>query len=144
MDKRNCRMGTRWRITWAVCEASGDRQAKSDRLQEENMVSSVRFLVSVLCFASFSSVCLAQDLSKYRDFQFGMTLDSVAKQIQMKTTEVKTIHERPAVIQTLEWNQDGYSAPGAKTTSASGIRFDFYNGDIRKQEATYNSTATIW
>src|SRR5213594_1082737 len=84
MDKRNCRMGTPWRITWAVREASGDRQAKSNRLQGENMVSSLRFLISVLCFASFSSVCIAQDINKYRDFQFGMTLDSVAKQIQMK------------------------------------------------------------
>ncbi len=62
------------------------------------MVSSLRFLISVLCFASFSSVCIAQDLSKYRDFQFGMTLDSVAKQIQMKTTEVKTIHGIKSVI----------------------------------------------
>jgi len=135
-------MGTPWRITWAVREASGDRQAKSNRLQGENMVSSLRFLISVLCFASFSSVCIAQDLSKYRDFQFGMTLDSVAKQIQMKTTEAKTIHERPAVIQTLEWNQVGYSAPGAKTTSVRSIRFDFYNGELWKMVVTYNPAET--
>ncbi len=106
------------------------------------MVSSLRFLISVLCFASFSSVCIAQDLSKYRDFQFGMTLDSVAKQIQMKTTEAKTTHERPAVIQTLEWNQVGYSAPGAKTTSVRSIRFDFYNGELWKMVVTYNPAET--
>src|SRR5881397_1821550 len=60
----------------------------------------------------------------------------------MKTTEAKTIHERPAVIQTLEWNQVGYSAPGAKTTSVRSIRFDFYNGELWKMVVTYNPAET--
>src|SRR5438128_4475839 len=71
-----------------------------------------------------------------------MTLDSVSKQIQMKTTKAKTTHERPAVIQTLEWNQVGYSAPGAKTTSVRSIRFDFYNGELSKMVVTYNPVET--
>jgi hypothetical protein len=83
-------------------------------------------------------VCIAQDLSKYHDFQFGMTLDSVAKQIQMKTTDAKTIHERPALIQTLQWNLVGYSPPGAKNTSVRSIRFDFYNGELWKMVVTYS------
>ncbi|HLH29866.1 MAG TPA: hypothetical protein VKY31_01600 [Terriglobia bacterium] len=85
---------------------------------------------------------MAQDLSKYRDFQFGMTLDSVARQTQMKTTQAKTLHERPAVIQTLEWNQVGYAAPGTKNTSVRSIRFDFYNGELWKMLVTYNPAET--
>jgi len=106
------------------------------------MVRPFRFAMAVLCFASFSSVCMAQDLSKYRDFQFGMTLDSVARQTQMKTTQAKTLHERPAVIQTLEWNQVGYAAPGTKNTSVRSIRFDFYNGELWKMLVTYNPAET--
>jgi len=81
------------------------------------MVSSLRFLISVLCFASFSSVCLAQDLSKYRDFQFGMNIESVPKQIQMKASEAKTSYQRPAVIQTLQWDRVPYLDATAKAAS---------------------------
>jgi hypothetical protein len=60
----------------------------------------------------------------------------------MKTTEARTLHERPAVIQTLEWNQTGYAAPGAKNTSVRSIRFDFYNGELWKMVITYNPAET--
>jgi hypothetical protein len=106
------------------------------------MLSSRTFLASVLCFALFSSLGSAQDLSKYRDFQFGMNLDSVAKQIQMKTTEAKTIHQRPAMIQTLDWNQLGYSEHSTKTASVRSIHFDFYNDELSKMVVTYNPVDT--
>jgi hypothetical protein len=40
----------------------------------------------------------AQDLSSYRDFQFGMNLSVVAKQAGMNMSEVKMLHQRPAMI----------------------------------------------
>ena len=106
------------------------------------MVSFRTFLTFVLCFAFFSSLCIAQDLSKYRDFQFGMNLDSVAKQIQMKASEAKTRHDRPAVIQTLDWDRIGRSEPIAKIASVRSIRFDFYNGELSKMVVTYNPVET--
>lgn len=106
------------------------------------MVNSRTFVISALCFACFSSAGIAQDLSKYRDFQFGMNLDSVAKQVHMKATQAKTIHQRPAVIQTLEWNQIGYSEAGAKTDSVRSIRFDFYNDALSRMVVTYNPAET--
>jgi hypothetical protein len=106
------------------------------------MVSSRTFLMSVLCFAFSSSPGIAQDLSKYRDFQFGMNLDSVAKQVQMKPTDARTRHDRPALIQTLEWNRVGYSEAAPQDTSVRSIRFDFYNGDLSKMVVTYNPIET--
>jgi len=106
------------------------------------MVSFRTFLTSVLCFAFFSSLGIAQDLSKYRDFQFGMSLDSVAKQIQMKASDARTRHNRPALIQTLDWAQIGYSETAAKIASVRGIRFDFYNGELSKMVLTYNPAET--
>jgi hypothetical protein len=111
-------------------------------MQGENMTSSPTLLLSVLCLASFSSLGMAQDLSKYRDFQFGMNLDSVAKQIQMKTTDAKTRHDRPALIQTLEWNPIDYSESALGNASVRRIRFDFYNGELSKMVVTYNPVET--
>src|SRR5437870_8834525 len=92
-----------------------------------------RTLVTALLFgAFFSSLGTAQDLSKYRDFQFGMRLESVARQIHMDASAAKTTHKRPAVIQTLQWDQLSYSAPAAKDRSLRSIRFDFYNGELFK------------
>jgi len=45
------------------------------------MISTRTFATSVLCAVLFSSLGTAQDLAKYRDFQFGMSLESVAKHI---------------------------------------------------------------
>jgi hypothetical protein len=106
------------------------------------MASSRTLLMSVLCLAFFSPLGMAQDLSKYRDFQFGMTLDTVAKQVQMKPADARTRHARPALIQTLEWNQVGYSDSAAKNASVRGIRFDFYNGELSRMVVTYNPVET--
>jgi hypothetical protein len=107
------------------------------------MVTFRTFLIPVLSFASFSSLGIAQDLSKYRDFQFGMTLDFVAKQIQMKPSDAKTRHNRPALIQTLEWDQPGAPGPtAAKIASVRSIRFEFYNSELFKMVVTYNPVET--
>lgn len=106
------------------------------------MVSSRTLFLFVLCLTFFSSLGIAQDLSHYRDFQFGMNLDSVAKQIEMKPADAKTRHDRPALIQTLEWNQIGYSETAPKNASVRSIRFDFYNGELSKMVVTYNPVET--
>jgi hypothetical protein len=106
------------------------------------MVSSRTFLISVLCFTFSSSLGIGQDLSQYRDFRFGMNLDTVAKRTQMKAGDARTRHNRPALIQTLEWNQVGYSGSAPKDASVRSIRFDFYNDELSKVVVTYNPVET--
>jgi hypothetical protein len=106
------------------------------------MINSRTFATSLLCAALFSSLGTAQDLSKYRDFQFGMRLESVAKQINMKASAAKITHQRPAMIQTLQWDQVGYSDLPAKDRSVRSIHFDFYNGELSKMVVTYDPTGT--
>jgi hypothetical protein len=105
------------------------------------MISPRTFVMSALLVAVFCSVSNAQNLGKYRDFEFGMNIESVAKQIQMKASDARTSYTRPALIQTLQWNPTGYSAP-AITDSIRAIRFDFYNGALFKMVVTYNSAGT--
>jgi hypothetical protein len=106
------------------------------------MISCRMLATSVFCAALFSSLGAAQDLAKYRDFQFGMSLESVAKQIHMNASAAKTTHQRPAVIQTLQWDQLGYSDRAPKDGSVRNVRFDFYNGELSKMVVTYDPAGT--
>jgi hypothetical protein len=72
------------------------------------MISFRTLATSIVCAALFSSLGAAQDFSKYRDFEFGMSLDSVAKLAHVKSSGAKTIHQRPEVIQTLDWELHRY------------------------------------
>jgi hypothetical protein len=47
-------------------------------------------------------------LSRYGEFQIGMDLPAVAKQANRKPSEAKVIHQRPAVIQELQWQLDRF------------------------------------
>src|SRR5881409_1903588 len=102
------------------------------------MISPRTLVTSLLCAALFSSLATAQDLAKYRDFQFGMSLQSLAKQIHIDSSAAKTTHQRPALIQTLQWDQVGYSDLATKYRSLRSIRFDFYNGELSKMVVTYD------
>ena len=63
---------------------------------------SFRILALSLSWATLSSLC-AGDLSRYREFQLDTDLPAVVKQAGMKPADVKTIHQRPALIQDLCW-----------------------------------------
>ena len=106
------------------------------------MIRSRTLVASLLFGAVFSSLGTAQDLSNYRDFQFGMHLESVAEQIHMNASAAKTTHQRPALIQTLQWDQLSYSNPASADRSLRSIRFDFYNGELFKMVVTYDPLRT--
>ena len=83
------------------------------------------------------------DLSRYRDFQFGMTLLAVAKQANTKPSEARVIHERPAVIQELQWQPEG--SPLGSSPAADSVRevlFTFYNGELFRMVVNYDRYRT--
>jgi len=84
----------------------------------------------------------APDLSRYRAFQFGETLPAVAKQAGLELSGVKLIHERPAVIQELEWPiwLTGVSSP--RTDPVKTILFSFYNGELFRIVVNYDPDET--
>jgi len=94
--------------------------------------SPAAYLVSVPSIADL-------DLSSYRQFQFGTSLASVAKQISMRPSEARVIHQRPAVIQELEWRLP-HSA--GSTDSVDGVLFTFYNGELFRMLVTYDHFRT--
>ncbi len=87
----------------------------------------------------------APDLSRYREFQFGMSLLVVAKQADMNPSDARVIHQRPAVIQELEWRPQLYLASSAQADPADpvqGILFSFYNGELSRMVVKYDRFRT--
>lgn len=85
----------------------------------------------------------ASDLSRYREFQFGMNLLAVAKQTGMKPSEARTIHQRPALIQELEWQPQHFLGGSAlRTDPVRGLLFSFYNGELFRILISYDRFKT--
>jgi hypothetical protein len=73
-----------------------------------------------------------QDLSKYRNFSFGMNVATVSKQADRQTAEAKVIHQRPALIEESAW----YPAEPVEK-----VLFSFYNGELYRMLVTNDSSA---
>ena len=97
------------------------------------MTSNRIFGLIVLAGVSAPLVC-AGDLSKYRDFQLGSSLEVIVKQAQAQPSEVKLIHQQPALIQELEWRP---RRPSAKD-SVGQVLFAFYNGQLFRMVVAYD------
>ena len=95
--------------------------------------------LSVLCLALSASSIQAQDLSRYRDFQLGMTLAAVAQEARMSATTARPFRERPALIQELDWRPQQQQTVGAVQPEAVRmVRFAFYDGRLYQITVQYD------
>jgi len=107
------------------------------------MSSSVRkrvFTTALSAAALFTPAVLAGDLSSYRDFHFGADLRVVEKQAESKPSEVKMIHQRPALIQDLEW-RPRYSG-STESDPVKDVLLSFYNGQLFRMVVNYDRYKT--
>ncbi len=82
------------------------------------------------------------DLSRYRGFQFGERLPAVAKQAGLDVSRAKAIHERPALIQELEWPIFLASSFSSPQDPVRTILFSFYNGELFRVLVSYERDET--
>jgi hypothetical protein len=87
-------------------------------------------------------VIYGQDLSKYRNFSFGMSLVELSNQVDLKPLQTKLIHKRPAVIQELAWWPREPSGSSLQADSVWQVFFTFYNGELYRILVTYDRHAT--
>lgn len=94
--------------------------------------------VFVLCAASVHG----QDLSRYRDFSFGMTPAEVAKQVAPQTLQARIVSKETAIVQESTWWP--LDAPGRAqpVQPVWQVLFTFYNGQLYRILITYNTQAT--
>ena len=83
-----------------------------------------------------------QDLSKYHDFPFGMSVADLSKQVELKPLQTKLIHKRPSVIQELTWWPRESSGSSLQADSVWQVFFTFYNGELYRILVTYDRHAT--
>ena len=86
----------------------------------------------------------AQDRSRYRDFRLGSNLPSVAAVAKVAATGAKTIHQRPSVIQELDWRPP-YMMSGSAMTQSDPVQrivFSFYDDQLFRLVISYDRQRT--
>jgi hypothetical protein len=106
------------------------------------MISILDFASSIFGAEISAPLIDSQYLSRYREFQFGATLLEIAEQGYLKPSEARTIHQRPAVIQELEWQPQGFLSSSPRADSVRNILFSFYNGELFRIVVTYDPDRT--
>ncbi len=87
-----------------------------------------------------SSLC-AGDLSRYRSFQIGTDLPTVAGQAGMEPSQAKVIHRRPALIQELDWRPQSLG-PSTQAEAVKDVVFNFYNDQLYRISVNYDQYKT--
>ncbi|MFM2125040.1 MAG: hypothetical protein RL328_1491, partial [Acidobacteriota bacterium] len=105
---------------------------------------SFKFMIlpRVLCAAValsplLSSSLLGADLSSYRGFKFGSSVAVAVKNGELRTAEVRIVHQQPALIQELDW-QPSLRAVDGKTDSVREGLLSFLNGQLYRIVITYD------
>ncbi len=99
-------------------------------------------LVMILMILLSAPVIHGQDLSKYRNFSFGMSLGELSKQVDSQPLHVKLIHKRPALMQEATWWPRESSGSSLQAEPVWQVFFSFYNGELYRILATYDRHAT--
>jgi hypothetical protein len=94
--------------------------------------------VALLLIAEFAS---AQDLSRYRGYVLESTLQSVITASGTRASDVRTLHERPAKIEELEWRAP-YASSREVADSVRGATFTFFNDVLYQVVVKYDRDRT--
>ena len=87
-------------------------------------------IVGVILLAGTSIAGQGPDLARYRGYVLEGNLASVAKAGGIRATEAKTLHERPAKIQQLEWRAPYVSASSALADPVRDVVFSFSDDQL--------------
>lgn len=94
-------------------------------------------MVAVLgSLVGISTLCAA-DFSSYRGFDFGMTLAEGAKKAGTAASAARIIHQKPALIQELDWRPSSPLDSSQGDPVQDGI-LSFYNGELYRIAITYD------
>jgi hypothetical protein len=86
----------------------------------------------------------AQDLGHHRDMRLGSNVLAVAGAYDLLSKDAKTVHERPALIQSLEWRSKRFLSASIATDddALNDIEFSFYNDQLFRIAANYDRKRT--
>ena len=108
------------------------------------MITRRSLAVGCLGFALCTQLLYGQSAPHYRNFQLGGDLASVSALAGVAVSEAKVIHERPVVMQDLEWRLP-YAASSAAALPADPVQqivFSFYNDQLFRLVIDYDRNRT--
>jgi hypothetical protein len=105
-------------------------------------MNSARVLVIAVVVVFSSQLGSAQDLSSYRGYVLESSLESVVAASKARVADVKTLHERPAKIQELEWRAPYASSGGALADPVRGAVFTFCDDALYQVVVNYDRDRT--
>jgi hypothetical protein len=108
------------------------------------MINTRTLTITALGLVLSTHALQAQDRSRYRDFRLGGDLRSVAALTNVAASTAKTVHQRPAVIQELEWRPP-YSVSESAAQQNDPVRqivFSFYDDQLSRMVVDYDRYRT--
>jgi hypothetical protein len=99
-----------------------------------------------LCACLIALACVsvsAEGLDQYREFTLGSSTSAVAALTTVNAADLKTLHERPALLQDLSW-RPRYAArrPIPDVDPVLQMVFSFYNDELYRIAIEYDKTRT--
>jgi hypothetical protein len=105
----------------------------------------VRVFDAVVCvlIGTFggASIGNAADLSRYHQFRIGSDVATVARATGAVESDVKVLHQRPALIQELEWRPDR-SESSSEFEAVRVVVFSFSDGQLFRMFVDYDRNKT--
>jgi len=99
------------------------------------------FAVAVVLVLS-SQLVSAQDTLRYRDYALDSSVDAVVAASASRATDVRVLHERPALIQELEWRAPYAHSETALADPVQMIVFSFCDNALYQVLVNYDSSRT--
>src|SRR5438034_5893365 len=106
------------------------------------MISLLNFAISISWMALSTVVLFAGDLSRYREFKLGMNLPEAEKKAEMNPSQVKVVHQRPALVQQFEWRPRYMPGGSAELDSVKDVLLSFYNNELFRMVVNYDRYRT--
>ena len=103
------------------------------------IISRGSIILVLLLFSA--SLISAQDLSKYRNFSFGMSVASVSKQADRQISKAEVIHQLPSLIEESTWYPPQTLGSSRPAEPVEKVLFSFYNGELYRMLVTYDNSA---
>ena len=106
------------------------------------MISTRALGVGMLGVVLATSAVQGQTGARYRDFQLGGDIASVAARTGVAASDAKTVHAQPAMLQELEWRRPYAVSSGTSADPVQQIAFSFYNDQLFQLVIDYDRDRT--
>ena len=105
-------------------------------------MNSTRPIVIAVGLILGGQLAVAQDVSRYRAYALESSVDSVVAASGARAADAKTLHERPATIQELEWRAPYVDSRNTLADPVREMSFTFYNDALYQVIVNYDRSRT--